>query len=197
MRPSPPAVVGRLTGRWTDPGESCAGNAHTISFAADLLSLRVVYDHVSPTLYWKDDGPGATYEVDIIGDRSIRVRLMGEGRRANDGSLVEWDLVSSDATTYCWRRSDWTGDMCTDPRTRCPAEQDVLLERYPPPGGGLPPQVTREDHLACMQGDSALCLSIAARLNPGPAVHYTLQACYQGSAEGCEATCKIDPAECD
>jgi hypothetical protein len=74
---------------------------------------------------------------------------------------------------------------------------DALLREPAPLDGSLSPNVTREDHVACMRGDSALCLRIAGRLEPGPAVHYTLQACYLGLTAGCEATCRIDPSECD
>ncbi len=117
---STPPIVSRLSGKWIDPDQTCVDTPHTITFAVDLLPIEVAYDHVSPTLYWKDQGPAATYQVRSLDETSVHVRLENEGRKDDAGSLVEWDIISREPGSYCWRRSDWTADTCTDPRTRCP-----------------------------------------------------------------------------
>jgi hypothetical protein len=49
----------------------------------------------------------------------IRAQITGETRKDAEGKAVLWDFVQLSEDAFCWRRSDWDPDTCTQPLMRC------------------------------------------------------------------------------
>jgi hypothetical protein len=100
-------------------GASCADNPHTISFSPDGSQMLFQYskslDHNPPTK--------ATYRVLSEGEGFLRMEKVDEPERTAAGAVVQWDLVLLSRDSYCWHRTDWQENGCTQPATRCSAQR--------------------------------------------------------------------------
>jgi hypothetical protein len=118
------SALDHASGTWGwkgNPASSCTTNPHTISFSADknLMYLR----HEKPTLAWDGKHRSAVhYRVEQTSP-VLRLSLIGETRRTDEGERVAWDLRMISRDEYCWHRSDWDGGTCTGVVERCPASE--------------------------------------------------------------------------
>jgi hypothetical protein len=65
------------------------------------------------------DRSTAHYRVEQL-QPVLRLSLIGEMRRTDDGERVVWDLVMISRDEYCWHRADWPEGKCTGSVERCP-----------------------------------------------------------------------------
>jgi len=124
-----------LAGTWCWPNiNNGSHNPHSLRFSADGQKLFLEYSHPH---VGADGKPhlGVEYDVESIDPKQARMRLVGETRKTDAGEPVVWDLVVLPAERYCWRRTDWKADACTDPVTRCPppAKYDLACPGATPP----------------------------------------------------------------
>jgi hypothetical protein len=94
-------------------------NAHAVRFSSDGKKMNLEY--VAPRM--QPDGtprPPVEYDVEFIEQTRARMSLIGEDRTTDAGAPVVWDLIVLPDDRYCWHRTDWAADSCTDPISRCP-----------------------------------------------------------------------------
>jgi hypothetical protein len=103
-------VFAVVPGTWgsVDGDNTCAGNPHTITIAADRLSMT----------YRDTTG---TYVYDIVEHDIGRIRgvIRGEDRKTDAGAPVVWDLLLRGPDMYVWHRTDWPAIMTTGLIVRC------------------------------------------------------------------------------
>lgn len=109
-------VAGRW--RWEQSSPDCK-NHHIISFSTDgrLMLLTSI-------AMKGDTGEVTRYEILGTGTNAIRGRIVDETRRTDRGEIVVWDLILFEQDRYCWRRTDWPTEGCTQPVVRCGARPD-------------------------------------------------------------------------
>lgn len=95
----------------------CDSNPHVISFSEDRTEMILTTAHPEMTVH----GMARTSRYRIYSDSPhLRMFLEGETRRdPATGALVLWDLVMKSPDKYCWHRSDWQPDACTESIVRC------------------------------------------------------------------------------
>ena len=99
-------------------GASCKDNPHTITFSADGGEMTLQY-----TKSFDGKPPvQAKYKILADGEDYLRMSMYGEDRKTDSGELVVWDLLMLSYDSYCWHRTDWSENGCTQPASRCPRE---------------------------------------------------------------------------
>ena len=99
-------------------GASCKDNPHTISFSPDGTEMTLRYSKSF------DESPPvqARYKILADGEDYLRMSMYNEDRKTDSGELVVWDLLMLSYDSYCWHRTDWSENGCTQPASRCPPE---------------------------------------------------------------------------
>jgi hypothetical protein len=113
-------IRARVAGRWrwehTTP--DCK-SGHVISFSTDGRLMLL-----TPVPMKGDTGEVTRYEILGYGPNAIRGRIIDETRRTDQGEIVAWDLILFEQDRYCWRRTDWPTEGCTQPIVRCGGRPD-------------------------------------------------------------------------
>jgi hypothetical protein len=112
---APADIRTRVTGtwRWEQSTPDCK-SGHVISFSADGRRMLL-----TPVPMKGDTGEVTQYEILGSGSNTIRGRIVDETRRTERGEIVVWDLILFEQDRYCWRRTDWPTEGCTQPIVRC------------------------------------------------------------------------------
>jgi len=111
-----------ITGSWapeTKVGQVCRESPPTYSFSNDGALMYVTSDS---GLYMSEGGGKfnkLTYQIVGEGQYSLRTIIEGEERRTANGNVVMWDLVLLSENRFCWHRSDWDSNSCTQEFRRC------------------------------------------------------------------------------
>ncbi|HEX6037229.1 hypothetical protein [Longimicrobium sp.] len=100
-------------------GEWRWGNNETGCDSAQIM--RVAYGGKYIISSYPDQGSrdSSEYRVLTVVPGVIRARITGETRKDAEGRAVLWDFVQLSEDSFCWRRSDWDPDGCTQPLYRC------------------------------------------------------------------------------
>jgi hypothetical protein len=110
----------RVTGRWRwEQSTPDCKNNHVISFSTDGRLMLLTSFAMKG-----DTGEVTQYEILGTGANAIRGRIVDETRRTDRGEIVVWDLILFEQDRYCWRRTDWPAEGCTQPVVRCGARPD-------------------------------------------------------------------------
>jgi hypothetical protein len=116
----PSDIRSRVAGkwRWEQSSPDCKNN-HVISFSTDGRLMLLTSFAMKG-----DTGEVTEYEILGTGANAIRGRIVDETRRTDQGEIVVWDLILFEQDRYCWRRTDWPTEGCTQPVVRCGAQPD-------------------------------------------------------------------------
>ncbi len=109
---------------WPDGSTSCANNPQTIQFSEDGSRMHIRHRNVvAKTALGR---PSSTFEyvVEGVGNRLMRMRIVGETRLTADGVPVVWDFIVLSRDQFCWHRTDWPWRQCTKRLGRCPIVRD-------------------------------------------------------------------------
>src|SRR5262249_26983880 len=60
------------------------------------------------------------YRILAWSANALRMEIIGETRKTEDGDPVIWDLIVLSPDSYCWHRADWPPQGCTGRVLRCP-----------------------------------------------------------------------------
>lgn len=107
---------------WAHSEHRCDSGSTKYSFSEDGRQLYAS----SPGPMYLDENTRADDSIYEIIDELptvMRMRIIGEVRKTDQGQLVVWDLVLKDKDTFCWHRTDWPAGACTKNLTRC--ERDI------------------------------------------------------------------------
>jgi hypothetical protein len=103
---------------WSKVDDVCQSDMTTFSFsdADDTMILT----HPMPIVAF--DGlmhDTFTYDILEASRNHIRGAIRGETRLTREGVPVVWDLVLTSRHSFCWHRTDWDRESCTDELVRC------------------------------------------------------------------------------
>lgn len=98
---------------WTTARQVCGTNAQTISFSIPDATMTITYAEAV------DDRPDTVYDVVELTQSYVRGEIRGEARLTDEGVPVVWDLVLLSDSSFCWQRTDWQRDDCTETLARC------------------------------------------------------------------------------
>jgi hypothetical protein len=112
-----PVISGRWD--WQDADEACGADAGTYSFPADEMTMMIMYERPSAVV-GGEATDSVTYDLLEVTRNYARGRIRGETRLTAAGDAVIWDLTLLSRDSFCWHRTDWGPDECTDELIRCP-----------------------------------------------------------------------------
>lgn len=97
--------------RWADNETGCDS----------AYVMRVAHDgkYVISSYQYQGRRDSSEYRVLTAVPGVIRAQITGETRKDAEGRAVFWDFVQLTEDAFCWRRSDWDPDGCTQPLMRC------------------------------------------------------------------------------
>lgn len=124
-----PSIFEVVEGRWGLAGvDNCDDNAQSFSFSKDKKSMIVAYRRPIDSRI----GQSQFFEYKVLGTagNAIRMQLMGENQRTEDGETVLWDLVLTSEDSFCWHRADWPVGTCAAAEHRCDSDLAFKLDLY-------------------------------------------------------------------
>jgi len=89
----------------------------TISFSADGNAMYLSSDASN----YRDPDEISVHTYDIVGQPEVNLRtvIQGETRRTHAGDVVMWDIKMISNNEFCWHRSDWRNNECTQSLIKC------------------------------------------------------------------------------
>ena len=93
---------------------TCETFQHTFDFSSTKKDFSMHFANLD-----SKETSKVNYKILSVEGSTLYTDMEGEDRKDKNGNLVSWYLVVNDQNSYCWRRSDWGLNSCTNPITRC------------------------------------------------------------------------------
>ena len=93
---------------------ACETFQHTFDFSSTKKDFSMHFANLD-----SKETSKVNYKILSVEGSTLYTDMEGEDRKDKNGNLVSWYLVVNDQNSYCWRRSDWGLNSCTNPITRC------------------------------------------------------------------------------
>lgn len=119
---SDPSIRKDLPGTWvwSNTESTCESGAQKYVISGDGSQVFVSITGSTIALDETTQAERLVYDIIREAPRVMRMKIIGESRKTDDGKVVVWDLVLKSKDSFCWHRTDWPNEACTRVLNKCP-----------------------------------------------------------------------------